>query len=523
MKRSATPAPVAKRTVRCAVYTRKSTQEGLEQDFNSLDAQREAGEAYITSQKSEGWACLPTRYDDGGFTGGNMDRPAFQRLLADIEAGQVDCVVVYKVDRFSRSLLDFARVMSKLEKHGVTFVSVTQQFNTTSSMGRLTLNILLSFAQFEREIISERTRDKIAAARRKGKWHGGMSVLGYDVDPKTRYLTVNEPEAARVSELFELYLKERTLLPAVKELSRRDWRNKTWVTHKGRQRGGRLFDKNSLFKLLTNVTYLGKIRYKDEILPGQHSPIVNADVFNQVQELLRRNGRNSGNELRNSTGALLKGLIRCKSCDCAMVHSHTLKGRRRYRYYVCSHAQKMGWNACPTKSIPAAEIERFVVERVRAIGKDDAMISATIERVRRQSQVSIEALENERHQLQQELERMDAEIRKLAVMPQDEVTTGMLASLHERTRLSEQRATQVREQIVNISKQVVDEREVVTALSMFDPVWDSLASREQARIIQMLVERVTYDGANGTVAITFRPTGLKMFADEVNGAGKDQR
>ncbi len=521
MKQSSTPTPTPKRTIRAAVYTRKSTEEGLEQDFNSLDAQRESGEAYIASQKSEGWTCLPTRYDDGGYTGGNMDRPAFQRLLADIEAGQVDCVVVYKVDRFSRSLLDFARVMGKLEEHGVTFVSVTQQFNTTTSMGRLTLNVLLSFAQFEREIISERTRDKIAAARRKGKWHGGMSVLGYDVDRQTRCLIVNEPEAARVRDIFELYLKKRTLLPVVQELSRRNLQNKAWVTHKGRHRGGRLFDKNSVFKLLTNVTYLGKIRYKKEILPGQHPAIVNADVYNQVQELLRRNGRNSGNELRNSTGALLKGLIRCKSCDCAMIHAHTLKGRRRYRYYVCSHAQKMGWNSCATKSVPAAEIERFVVERVRAIGKDDAMIAATIERVRRQSQEAIDVLENERHQLQQELQRMDAETRKLAVMPQDDVTTGMLASLHERTRLAEQRATQVREQILALSKQVVDEREVVTALTVFDPVWDSLASQEQARIIQMMVERVVYDGGKGTVAVTFRPTGLKMLADEVNGARKD--
>lgn len=523
MRPAAPPAPPPKRTVRCAVYTRKSTNEGLEQDFNSLDAQRDSAESYVASQKSEGWVCLPTRYDDGGYSGGTLDRPAFQRLLADVEAGQVDCVLIYKVDRFSRSLLDFARVMSKLEERGVALVSVTQQFNTTSSMGRLTLNILLSFAQFEREIISERTRDKIAAARRKGKWHSGMPVLGYDVDPKTRYLLVNEPEAARVRELFELYLKERTLLPVVKELSRRGWRNKACVTGKGRQRGGRLFDKTSLFKLLTNVTYLGKMRYKTEVLPGQHPAIVNADVFNQVQELLRRNGRNCGNELRNSTGALLKGLLRCKSCDCAMIHSHTVQKRRRYRYYVCSRAQKMGWHVCPTKSVPAAEIERFVVGRVRAIGKDDALIAATIERVRRQSQQALEKLEHERQQLQQELQRMDTETRKLAAMPQDDVTAGMLASLHERTRLAEQRATQVREQILGISKQVVDEREVVTALSMFDPVWDSLTSREQARIIQMLVERVVYDGANGTVAVTFRPTGLKMFADEVNGAKKDKR
>src|SRR5690554_2014543 len=202
--------PMSKRddsppTLRCAIYTRKSTEDGLEQEYNSLDAQRDAGEAYIASQKSEGWVCLPDRYDDGGFTGGNMERPALKRLLTDIENGKVDCIVVYKVDRLSRSLIDFSKIMDVLERQSVSFVSVTQQFNTSSSMGRLMLNVLLSFAQFEREMISERTRDKIAATRRKGKWSGGMPMLGYDVDPRGGKLHVNDDEAARVREIFELY------------------------------------------------------------------------------------------------------------------------------------------------------------------------------------------------------------------------------------------------------------------------------------------------------------------------------
>src|SRR6266704_5079094 len=198
-------------TVRCAIYTRKSTEEGLEQNFNSLDAQREAALAYIQSQRHEGWKCLPQRYDDGGFTGGNMDRPALKRLLADIEAGQIDCVVAYKLDRLSRSLLDFARIIGIFEKHHVSFVSITQQFNSATSMGRLVLNVLLSFAQFEREIISERTRDKIAAARRKGKWVGGHPLLGYDVDPQGSKLRINEAEAARVRAIFALYLEYQAL------------------------------------------------------------------------------------------------------------------------------------------------------------------------------------------------------------------------------------------------------------------------------------------------------------------------
>ena len=204
--------------MRCAIYTRKSTEEGLDQEYNTLDAQRDSGEAYIRSQAQEGWECLSDRYDDGGFTGGNMDRPALKRLMADIEAGKVDCVVVYKVDRLSRSLLDFARMMEVFEKHHVSFVSVTQQFNTSTSMGRLVLNVLLSFAQFEREMISERTRDKIAATRRKGKWSGGMPLLGYDVDPRGSKLFVNEDEAARVRAIFELYLEHQSLMPVIQEL-----------------------------------------------------------------------------------------------------------------------------------------------------------------------------------------------------------------------------------------------------------------------------------------------------------------
>src|SRR5258708_4928610 len=232
-------------TIRCAIYTRKSTEVGLDQNFNSLDAQRDACLAYVQSQRHEGWKCLPQRYDDGGFTGGNMDRPALKRHLADVEAGQIDCVVCYKLDRLSRSLLDFARIIGILEKHHVAFVSITQQFNSATSMGRLVLNVLLSFAQFEREIISERTRDKIAATRRKGKWTGGMPLLGYDVDPQGSKLRVNEAEAERVRAIFGLYLEHEALLPVVRELERRGWPNKQWQTRKGTARGGKTITRTS--------------------------------------------------------------------------------------------------------------------------------------------------------------------------------------------------------------------------------------------------------------------------------------
>src|SRR5262249_11983488 len=349
--------------VRCAVYTRKSTEEGLQQEFNSLDAQRESAEAYIASQQGEGWVCLPDRYDDGGFTGGNTDRPGLQRLLADIEAGKIDCVVVYKVDRLSRSLLDFAGMMQTFEKHQVSFVSVTQLFNTATSMGRLILNVLLSFAQFDRAIISERRRDKIDAARRTGKWSWGRPILGYDSEPRGSHLVVTQDEAVRVRAIFELYLQHEALLPVVRELEARSWCNKRWTTRAGQEEGGDVFTKTNLHRLLTNVAYVGKVRYKDEVHDGEHPAIVDPAVFARVQDLLRRNGCPGGAAVRNQCGAFLKGLLRCKPCGCAMTPSHTTKGDKRYRYYVCSNAQKRGWDRCPSKSIPAGQVEALVLER----------------------------------------------------------------------------------------------------------------------------------------------------------------
>lgn len=379
---AAAPDKPAKK-VRCAVYTRKSTEEGLEKEFNSLDAQREAGEAYIASQKAEGWTCLSDRYDDGGYSGGNVERPALKKLMADIAAGKVDAVVVYKVDRLSRSLLDFSRLMETFDKHGVSFTSVTQAFNTRESMGRLMLNVLLSFAQFEREIISERTRDKIAAARRKGKWAGGRPVLGYDLDFKSARLTVNEAEAARVRELFEMYLTNESLLKTVTQANERGWTTKRWTTKDGVTLGGAAFDKCRLHHLLSNPIYAGQVRHKGQLHTGEHAAIVDRDLFDNVQRQLRANGRDGGSEVRNRHGALLKGMLACRPCGVAMSHSFTGKpGGKAYRYYQCGTACKRGWDQCPSKSIPAQQIEAFVVDRLRAVASDPAVLSGVLDRLR---------------------------------------------------------------------------------------------------------------------------------------------
>ena len=356
--------------LRCAIYTRKSTEEGLEQEFNSLDAQREAGEAYVQSQRAEGWVALPERYDDGGCTGANMDRPALKRLLEDVAARRVDIVVVYKVDRLSRSLLDFARIMGLFEAHGASFVSVTQQFNTSTSMGRLMLNVLLSFAQFERELIGERTRDKIAAARRRGMWTGGVPVLGYDVAPEGGRLIVNVEEAERVHAIFGLYLEHRGLLPVVEELARRGWRNKRYVTRAGTERGGGAFTKTSLHSLLKNPLYMGKVRSNGSLHPGQHEAIVDEATWQRVQSVLHGNGhrrRNGTGRDAHKSKPLLGGLLTCQPCGVAMTQSVTVRGKRRHRYYVCLNAQKNGWASCPTKSVRAETIEASVVEQLRGL------------------------------------------------------------------------------------------------------------------------------------------------------------
>jgi DNA invertase Pin-like site-specific DNA recombinase len=351
--------------VRCAIYTRKSTEEGLEQAFNSLDAQREAAVAYIQSQKHVGWTLIETRFDDGGFSGGNMERPALQQLLQQIDSRQVDCVLVYKVDRLSRSLLDFARLMDRFDQRSVSFVSVTQQFNTTTSLGRLTLNILLSFAQFEREIISERTRDKMGAARRKGKWVGGTPLLGYDVAAAGGSLVVNPSEARRVREIFELYRSHRSLAAVVAELSERGWTTKSWKSRRGTRHAGHPFTKASLRMLLSNATYCGKVSYRSVVYQGEHKAIIEPALWDDINQdfTTRPKPPESPNVPQN---APLAGLLFCKQCRQPMMATYSARTLRRYRYYVCQTAREKGWKFCQTKSVSADLLEASIVIQLRS-------------------------------------------------------------------------------------------------------------------------------------------------------------
>jgi site-specific DNA recombinase len=353
-------APVRK--TRCAVYTRVSTDERLDMGFNSLDAQREAALSYIVSQKHEGWILAGDRYDDGGFSGGTLERPALQRLLRDVESGTIDVIVVYKVDRLSRSLTDFARIVEIFERHSVSFVSVTQAFNTTTSMGRLTLNILLSFAQFEREVIGERIRDKFAASRKKGMWMGGTPPLGYDV--KDRKLVVNEAEGELVRLIFKRFLRVGSATKLAQELRRAGHTTKSWTTQDGNHRPGKPIDKGAIYKVLGNRVYLGEAVHKGTSHPGEHEAIIDRATWDTVHAILADNTVARGNHSRAQTPALLKGLMFAPGGH-AMTPSHTRKAGKLYRYYVATDAIRQGYSECPVRSVPAAEVEEAVVAQVR--------------------------------------------------------------------------------------------------------------------------------------------------------------
>ena len=411
------------RRLRCAIYTRKSTEEGLDMEFNSLDAQREACEAYIASQRSEGWVATRDRYDDGGFSGGNLERPGLKQLLADIEDGLIDVVVVYKIDRLSRSLMDFSKLVEIFDRNGVTFVSVTQSFNTTTSMGRLTLNILLSFAQFEREVIGERIRDKVAASRKRGIWMGGYVPLGYDV--QDRKLVVNDAEAASVRRIFERFIELGSATVLARELRRDGFRNKQ----------GTLIDKGYLYRLLKNRVYRGEAVHKGKAYPGEHDAIVGEGLWNRAHAILQESPRKRANNSRARTPALLKGLI-FSDTGAAMTPTSTKKGAKLYRYYVSMDVirnRETGHETAPAR-LAAGMVE-------------DAVVS---------------------------------EVRRILQTP--EVVTQVIAALKQ-------------------ENSAASEADAIAALHDFSALWSQLFPAEQARIIQLLVRRVTVTAAGLEVDI----------------------
>jgi len=461
--------------IRCAIYTRKSTDEGLEQEFNSLDAQREAAEAFIASQRQEGWIALPTRYDDGGYSGGTMERPALRRLMADVKSGGIDCVVVYKVDRLSRSLLDFAKIIEIFDRCDVSFVSVTQQFNTTSSMGRLTLNILLPFAQFEREIIGERIRDKIAAAKRKGKHTGGMPILGYDIDRANHHLVVNPEEAELVRRIFKRFIRLGSPLQVAQELNRDGRRTKTWVRTDGTVREGRPWNKAHISRVLNNRKYLGEVTHKGTVYPGEHEAIISRKLWDDAHKILAENYHQRSARTRAKTPALLKGIIRCGHCGNSMGITFTRKSGRLYRYYLCVHASKNGYGSCPVKSVAAGEIEEAVMGQLRAVFRSPELIAKTYRAARSKEAAELERLRKAKGEIEDRLRVLKEMAAGLKRGGRNRGSNGSAATA-ELTRLRDE-ITEAENRLAAAARDLraheadeVTEREVIDALQAIEPV-----------------------------------------------------
>lgn len=515
-----------KKRIYCAIYTRKSTSEGLDQDFTSLDAQREAAESYIASQRNEGWLALPERYDDGGYTGANVERPALQKLVSDIKDGRVDCIVVYKVDRLSRSLLDFTQLLELFEKNRVTFVSVTQNFNTNTSMGRLTLNILLSFAQFEREIISERTRDKMAAGRKKGKWLGGRPVLGYDLDRENHKLIVNEKEADMVKEIFDLYIKECSLLSVAMILNDKGYRTKEFITKSGKVLGGEKLKNMYIQHIIKNVLYIGKVKYMGQLYEGLHEPIIEKNIFEKTQEILAKNRVERQSSKNTKNPGLLNHLLRCKACNSIMFHTYSAKGNYKYRYYVCMNAQKRGYGSCPTRSVNAQVIEDAVIDGLRKIAHDLKAQEQSIKLSRKSLQEEIERLRAEQRIMGNEIQDLSTRIKDLKESLEHKKGDQNLSAIEVNNLKgklldNERLMSEMRIKKIQIEEELVTTEEFIEALSVTSPIWDTLFLQEKRRVLKLLLREVDYDGRDGTLGLTLNGKGIKLLNSEINPSVED--
>jgi len=488
---------------RCAIYTRKSTSVGLEQEFNSLDAQREACERYVAARAHEGWQLLPERYDDGGFTGANIERPAFQRILADMESGKIDVVVVYKVDRLSRSLLDFAQVMDRFNRAGTAFVSVTQNFSTADAMGRLTLNMLMSFAEFERSMIAERTRDKIVASRRKGKWTGGPVPIGYDVADK--HLVVNELEAVVVRELFDLYEQHRSALAVARLLDQAGRTTKRHRANNGNVREGKQWTKDAVLRVLRNSLYAGYMPCHGELHEGEHTAIIDRELWQRVVDQLdgKTGPRRPGSR---NPAYLLRGVLRCGHCDRAMTPASTRKkDGTEYRYYRCVTRDKEGRGACPARPLPAAAIEGFVIERLREATASGGLAKDVRRKLLGKLDARRKGLHTERRDLPARIASLSAEGRNLVeTLGQARGTAHRL--LEERIEdiggqlaACELRLAEVERALSNLDRTEVEVRWVAETLARFDAVWDVMTAENQARLVAAVVERVEVDEPSGRV------------------------
>ena len=370
--------------IRCAIYTRKSNEEGLEQEFNSLDAQRDVCEKFVQSQRGEGWVLIPDHYDDGGFTGSNTNRPALKKLLEDIKIGMIDVIVVYKIDRLSRSLLDFLQMVKMFDSQNVSFVSITQQINTSTPAGRLMINVLMSFAEYEREITGERIRDKIAASKKKGMWMGGMPPLGYDIE--NRKLIINQKEAVVIHGIFKEFIRYESVTTVAHHLHLKGVKGKAWTSKRGNTREGAELNKGHVYRILNNQVYIGKISHKKTIYDGEHQPIITQEIWDAAQAIMdKHSGGVRRKRILTKSSHMLRGII--FDCEDNALTPSTTKNRhgRTYRYYVSTKAIKNGYGQAKLASVPAAQVEQMVIAQMREMLTSPDMVFKTYQRARAQA------------------------------------------------------------------------------------------------------------------------------------------
>ncbi len=503
------------KAVRVAVYARQSVERVDGGDFGSIEAQVEAIQAYVTSQASLGWVAIDEPYIDRNISGATTNRPAFQRMLADVEAGRVDVLACYKTDRLSRSLLDFGRLIEFLDARDVSFVSVTQSFDTSTPIGRLTLNMVMSFAEFERETTAERIRDKTRASKRRGIWTGGFLPLGYDTQNKK--LVVNEAEAERVRAIFQMYLDSTGYMSVLDELQARGWMNKAWTTKRGTPTGGKIFSKNSLSKLLMNPIYLGLIHVEGEVVEGEHDATVPRDLWDAVQAKLAKS--RNGAVIKPRSPAMLAGLLRCARCGKAMSRTWSSKNGKRYEYYTCGTVVERGAKACPGGRVTLTTIEDKLIAQVRVMGSNPDLVRATIEAARADHEQrrpgheeAVLQLGDERRPLVEERTNIMTAIGQGNAPPS---LTDRLAELDVAIADIEERLADTHAALQRADAASLDEDDLRTALSSFNGIWDVLWPEERQRIVHLIVESATYDARTEALDIEINDAGVRLLSSEL--------
>lgn len=503
-KKVARLAPPKTDLVRVASYCRVSVSERTETQLSSIKAQREALRSYVASQHGLGWRAVDEVYEDDGISGATVERPAFQRLLADARAGRFDLLAVVRFDRLSRSQLDFLRTVEELEQLGVKFVSTSQSFDTSTPMGKCMLGVVSAFAQLERAVISERTKDKMGAARRKGLWTGGRVVLGFDVVGKR--LIVNEQEAEVVRRIYGMYLRLGGVVAVVEELRLLAIYQKRWTTKSGKEQGGGQFDKNTLACLLKNPLYVGCVRAGDEVVDGEHEPVLDREVFDAVQRQLAAQAPNSGARPARRSASLLSGIAKCK-CGSAMTRTTCKRHGRTYSYLTCTRYQKQGKAACPGSRVSAGTIEAFVVEQVRAIGRKPALLDAAIAVDKRERESERARLAADIAELRSARGRHAGERERLVIaIGQGLAPRTVLARIEELDGYvaeADARIAKAGQDLAALDAPS-DTEALREALAKFDALWCTLDADERARVLSLVLEEVVVNGETGVAGLKLR-------------------